>query len=70
LVGRHAMDRHSADTLAWRFVEIQTQKNQLKVGLMFGTRGRAFDWSPRDGPTLGRYASVLFIQIAGTKKPT
>ena len=30
LIGRHAMDRHSADTLAWRFVEIQAQKNQLK----------------------------------------
>ena len=30
LIGRHAMDRHSADTLAWRFAELQTQKNRLK----------------------------------------
>ena len=30
LIGRHAMDRHSADTLAWRICEFQTQKNRLK----------------------------------------
>ncbi|RKM82215.1 hypothetical protein D7031_07790 [Alteromonas sp. BL110] len=29
-IGRHAMDRHSTDTLACRFAELQTQKNRLK----------------------------------------
>lgn len=35
-----------------------------------GTRGRTFDWSPRDGPTPGRCASVPITQTTATKKPT
>ena len=30
LIGRYAMDRHSADTLAWRFAEFQAQKTDFR----------------------------------------
>ena len=46
-IGRHAMDRHTADTLAWRFAEFQAQKNRLKGRFQYqlqkeedGTSGR------------------------------
>ena len=52
------MDRHLADTLAWRFVEIQAQKKQLKGWLNVWYQWAGFDWSPRDGLTLGRHARM------------
>ena len=46
-LNRYAMDRHSADTLAWRFAEFRTQKNRLKSRFQYllqkeedGTSGR------------------------------
>ena len=54
------MERHSADTLAWRFAVIQAQKNRRKGRFQYllqkeedGTSGRALI-----GPTLGRHACV------------
>jgi hypothetical protein len=59
------LGRHSDGTPACRLTKPQAQKNQLNSWFRDGTRGRA-----STGPTLGRYASVPFIQTAGTKKPT